>query len=389
MAVIVPGDEHSLPVSEAPARAVPAAVASPSTLRVRTVLMVLGLTLAVMFLLALGYLAWKAITWVFIAAFLAMALNPLVGVIERRMGLGRGKSATIVFLLAALAAAGVGFMLIPPLVRETVELADSLPQLIKEVDQGRGPLGFIERELHVVDRLQEAVDKGGAGAVLGITTPVVDVVKTIVSTVFGAVAILFLTFFMLLDGRRWLGGFLDFVPPTSRPRWERVFQGIYRTVGGYVTGNLLISVIAGVVAGVTLFAVGVPYAVPIAIVVAILDLIPLVGAAIATAVAGAVALTQGIVPALIVLAVFLAYQQIENHVLQPLIYGRSVQLSPLAILIAVLVGAELAGVLGALAAIPIGGSVAVIAGELIRWRREATIETPPGAVLGPEVPPDR
>ena len=161
------------------------------------------------------------------------------------------------------------------------------------------------------------------------------------------------------------------LPDGTRPRWERVFDGIYRTVGGYVAGNLLISLCAGVVAGITLFAAGVPYAVALGILVGVLDLIPLVGAVLATAVVGLVALTEGWTPALIVVAVLIAYQQFENHVLQPLVYGRSVQLSPLAILVSVLIGAELAGVLGALAAIPIGGSIAVVAGEVVRWRRES------------------
>ena len=191
---------------------------------------------------------------------------------------------------------------------------------------------------------------------------------------------------MLLDGRRLIDRVLDVLPDGARPRWERVFAGIYRTVGGYVAGNLLISVCAGVVAGITLFAVGVPYAVALGILVAVLDLIPLVGAALATVVVGLVALTEGWTPALIVVAVLLVYQQFENHVLQPLVYGRSVQLSPLAILASVLIGAELAGVLGALAAIPIGGSVAVIGGEFVRWRRESLIETPPGVHLAEDAP---
>jgi predicted PurR-regulated permease PerM len=163
-----------------------------------------------------------------------------------------------------------------------------------------------------------------------------------------------------------------------------VFTGIYRTVGGYVAGNLLISLAAAVVAGLTLFAVGVPYPIPLAILVAILDLIPLVGAALATAIVSLVALTESFTAAAIVAVVLIVYQQFENHVLQPLVYGRSVQLSPLAVLISVLVGAELAGVLGALAAIPVGGSISVIASELLRWRRETIVETPPGVRLAEE-----
>ena len=324
--------------------------------------MVLGVVLAVFAILALGYLAWRAITWVFIAAFLAMALNPAVDLFESR-GFGRGRSATIVFILAALVFGGLGFLLFPPLIRESVNFVEELPDLIAQMDKGRGPFGFVERKFHIVDRVREAIENGGAGGVLGVATPVVSVIQTVVSTVFSVVAIAFLTFFMLFDGRRWIHAFLDFVPNQQRPRWERVFEGVYRTVGGYVTGNLLISLAAGVVAGLLLFALGVPYALPLGVLVAILDLIPLIGATIATVAIAAVALTQGILPCLIVAGVMIAYQQLENHVLQPLVYGRSVKLSPLAVLIAVLVGAEVAGVLGALAAIPIAGSVAVIAGE--------------------------
>jgi predicted PurR-regulated permease PerM len=342
--------------------------------------MVLGITLGVLLVLSLGFLAWKAITWVLVAVFLAMALNPAVELFERR-GMRRSLAATTVFFIAAIAASGLGLLLIPPLVGETVDLVKAAPDILEDLERGRGPLGSLEREFNLVDRMRGAIESGGAGGVLGFTTPVVSIAKTIVSTVFSMIAIAFLTFFLLLDGRRWAKGFLDVVPDPARPRWERVFDGIYRTVGGYVTGNLFISVIAGTVAGVTLFAVGVPYALALGLLVAILDLIPLIGAAIATAVAGGVALTEGLVPCIVVVVVLIVYQQIENNVIQPLVYGRSVALSPLAILIAVLVGAELAGVLGALAAIPVAGSVQVIARELLRWRRETMIETPVGTAL--------
>jgi predicted PurR-regulated permease PerM len=234
--------------------------------------------------------------------------------------------------------------------------------------------------------LQAAADEGGVGAVFGFATPVIDVAKTALTTAFSAFAIAFLTFFLLLDGRRWVNLALGFVPDRTLPRWERVLDGIYRTVGGYVAGNLVISVCAGVVAGVTLAAVGVPYAIPLAVLVALLDLIPLVGAAIATAILGLVALTEGWLAAAIVVAVLLVYQQLENHVLQPLVYGRAVKLSALAVLVSVLIGAELAGILGALAAIPVGGSIAVIATELMRWRRESSLESPAGVHLAEDDP---
>jgi predicted PurR-regulated permease PerM len=220
--------------------------------------------------------------------------------------------------------------------------------------------------------------------VLGFTTPAIDVFKTVATTVFSLIAIAFLTFFMLLDGRRWVGGFLDFVPAGQRPRWERIFAGIYRTVGGYVTGNLVICVLAGLVAGSVMSILGVPFAIPLALLAALFNLVPMIGAPVAALLIVIVTLaTEGWVDGVIVAAVYLVYQQIENHVIQPLIYGRAVNLSPLAVLAAVLIGAQLGGILGAIAAIPIGGSLAVVAGELLAWRRERMVATPTGVVVPP------
>ena len=152
---------------------------------------------------------------------------------------------------------------------------------------------------------------------------------------------------------------------------------IYRTVGGYVTGNVVISVIAGVAAAIVLFALGSKYSVALAVVVAILDLVPLAGATMAAVIVSAVVFVElGWVKGVIIIVFFLLYQQLENHVLQPVIYGRTVQLSPLVVLISVLIGAELAGILGALAAIPVAGMVQAVGREFLRYRAE-TASAPP------------
>jgi predicted PurR-regulated permease PerM len=169
------------------------------------------------------------------------------------------------------------------------------------------------------------------------------------------------------------------LPEHQQPRWRAVGHDIYRTVGGYVNGNLLISLIAGVSSGVVLFIVGVPYAVALGLVVALLDLIPLAGATIAAIVVVLVAVAaNGVTAGIIVGVFFVVYQQVENHILQPIVYGRTVQLSPLAVLIAVLVGAEVAGVLGALGAIPVAGAIQVLLVDWQRHRRSGAIETPAG-----------
>jgi predicted PurR-regulated permease PerM len=340
--------------------------------RPRTVLVVLGILLASLALLSLVYLAWHIITWILIAVFLALALDPAVEFFERR-GLRRGYSTGIVVVLAIGLIAGLGFLLVPPLVEQVRSFVDYVPKVIDDVTAGRGPFGFLQTEYHIVDRVREAIDKQGAGGVLGITGTGLAVARGVLTAVAGVVAIAFLTFFMLLDGRRLVERFYNFLPDRSRPRWQRIGTEIYRTVGGYVTGNILISVIAGVASAIVLFSLGSDYAIALAVVVAVLDLIPLAGATLAAVVVSTVVFVElGWVRGVIIIVFFIVYQQLENHILQPIIYGRTVQLTPLVVLVSVLIGAELAGVLGALAAIPVAGIVQAIGREFLSSREAAT-----------------
>jgi predicted PurR-regulated permease PerM len=344
-------------------------------LRPRTVLVVLGILLATVALLAFIYLAWHVITWILIAVFLSLALNPAVESIERR-GLRRGYAAAIVFLLTVAVMTGLGFLLIPPLVEQVRDFIDYVPEIVEDVTAGRGPFGFLQTEYEIVDRVREAIETQGVGGVLGVTGASLAVARGVITAIVGILTIAFLTFFMLLDGKRMVGRFYDFLPATARPRWERVGTEIYRTIGGYVTGNIAISVIAGFASAIVLFVLGSDYAIALAVLVALLDLIPLAGATIAAILVSTVVFVElGWIRGLIIVAFFVLYQQLENHVLQPVIYGRTVALSPLVVLVAVLIGAELAGILGALAAIPIAGMVQAVGRELLRYRRE----TAPGA----------
>ena len=359
----------------------------PVTLTSRAVFIWISITIGALLGLALVYLARGAITWILIAALFAMALNPAVEALCRR-GLGRGRAAAIVFLVTFAALGAIGFLVIPPLINATTDFIEALPGHLRQLDAERGPLAFLERRFHLGEELVDIYERGGIAALFGLERPGAGAARAVAGTALAVIAVPFLTFFMLLDGGRWVRGFLDVLPPTARMRWERVFEGIYRTVGGYVTGNLLISLIAGTVAAVTLFAVGAPYALPLAVIVAILDLVPLVGATLALVVCGLAALTVDPIAAAIVVVVLLVYQQVENHVLLPIVYGRTVDLSPLAVIVALLIGAELAGVLGALAAIPVGGSVAVVTRELIRWRRDSSLHLPPSVTDEPRITPD-
>jgi predicted PurR-regulated permease PerM len=195
------------------------------------------------------------------------------------------------------------------------------------------------------------------------------VTRTLATGVAGVITIFFMTFFMLLEGPAWMERFYSLVPPNQEERWRQIGYRIYRTIGGYITGNLLISLIAATASTIVLLIMSVPFPLALGLLVFILDLIPLAGATIAAVILTLVALTQSTSAAIVVLVFFIVYQQLENHLLQPLVYGRTVQLSPLAVLVAVLIGAEVAGILGALGAIPIAGAFQVILQDWLEHRR--------------------
>ncbi|MFL5930062.1 MAG: AI-2E family transporter [Gaiellaceae bacterium] len=337
----------------------------------RTVVNVLLIVLGFVLLLAVIWLSRQVITWVLVALFLALALNPAVEFFQRVGISRRGYAAALTSFLTLLVILGLGSLFVPTLVGEANDFVGAVPDYVQDVSEGRGPLGDLADRYDLVERVRTAVKSGGASGVLGLSGTALTVTKSILTTIVAAVTIAFMTFFMLLEGPSWLERFFALLPEGSQERARRVGVQIYKTIGGYVTGNLLISVIAGIASTVVLLVTGVSFAVALGLLVAILDLVPLAGATLAAIIVTTVAfIDQGWIVGLIVLVFFVVYQQVENHVLQPLVYSRTVQLSPLAILISVLIGAKLAGVLGALGAIPVAGAIQVILAEWLRARRE-------------------
>ncbi|HEX6944954.1 MAG TPA: AI-2E family transporter, partial [Casimicrobiaceae bacterium] len=288
----------------------------------------------------------------------------------------RGAAAGIVYVLALAIIVGLVAAFTPTVVDQVGNLVDATPGYVSDLTHGRGSLGFLETKYHVVERVQDAVKGNGSGRIAGGATAALDVTRSVITFVAGVVTIAFMTFFMLLEGRNWIDSFFSLLNPESEMRWRAVGHDIYKTVGGYVSGNLLISLIAGGLTAIVLAIMGVPYAIALGLIVGILDLIPLAGATIAAIIVGAVAFLHSIPAGIVVIVFFIVYQQVENHLIQPVVYGRTVQLSPLAVLISVLIGAELAGVLGALGAIPVAGSLQVIFLDWLRHRRAQPVIEP-------------
>jgi predicted PurR-regulated permease PerM len=336
------------------------------TVALRSIVTFVVVVLGAVLLLVLAYAGRGILTRLVVAVVLAMALEPAVQQLQRR-GIGRGYAVGITFALAALAGAAFGYLLIPPLVDEVTSFSRHAPELLQRLTQGHGKLGFLERRFNVVEHARASIEQHG-GATL-FARPALHAAAGLLSTGAAAVTVAFLTLFVALGGRAWFEAFLQVVPDGSRERWRRSGRGVSNAVGGYVAGNLLISLIAGTVTTVILVATHVPYPVPLGLIVAVLDLLPLVGASLATIIVGAVALTKGVPTTLIVVAGMIVYQQIENNVLQPLVYRRTVQISALAVAVSVAAGAEIGGIVGALLGIPVAGALKVVSRELLAWRR--------------------
>jgi predicted PurR-regulated permease PerM len=357
-------------------------------LKARTVFAVLGILIGTFVVLDLLWQARSVLTWIVIALFLTLALNPLVERLQSR-GIRRGMAVAITMLGLIGLIAAIGAAFVPILVDQVRDFSDAVPTYVEDLTKGRGPLGFLETDYHIVERVRQAIAEGGTGRIVGYSGTAIGVAKGVVTVVVAAITIFVLVIFMLLEGPKWVDRLLDQLPPESQERWRRIGLRVNRTVGGYVSGALLIALIAGITSSIVLSVLGASYAIALGLLVALLDLIPLAGATLATVVVSLVAFVdQGWVIGVIVIAVFVLYQQLENHLLYPLVYSRTVELSPLAILIAVLIGASLAGIIGALAAIPVAGTIQVLVQEWLEYRRERlTVVRPTDPPPAPDLVP--
>lgn len=337
------------------------------TFRPRSVLVVLGVLMAVA--AAIGFISRTSagLTLIAIAVFLSLALNPAVEFFQRQ-GLKRPWAVIAVFTAAIGVLALLVLVFIPPMVLQVTNLVQAVPGFINRLREGNGPAGVLQRRYQVVERIQAATSGGEFTTWTSAALSGLDVIRHIATSFVRAILISFMTLFMLMEGPAWRRRLTAMLPDGSRDTVERVGSGVYRSVGGFVTGNLLASLVSGVVCVILLLVTGVPYALPLGLFVVLLNLIPYIGPTVVTVLLPLVALTQGPVRALVVFGVLLAYHVLEGHTLRPLIYGRALKLSPLAVLISIVLGTELAGILGALAAIPVAGGIQVIVQELMRRR---------------------
>jgi predicted PurR-regulated permease PerM len=325
------------------------------------------------------YLLWllrKPISWLLIAMFLAIALSPPVNFLNRHMRRGFAIALTYLGLLAVPVL--LIALIVPPLITEANNFADNVPKYADDVTeyvQKNKRLREINKDYDITQKLEEEAKKlpnrlGGAAGTLR------DIGFGIVNSLFALITILVMTAFLLGSGRQWTDSFINSRPPEQRERLRRSRDNLASAVGGYVAGALTIAAIAGVATYIVLLILGVPFRGPLAVIAGLFSLIPLVGATIAAVLIAIVTLFENFPTATIVWVIWaIVYQQIENHVIQPQIQKRTVNVQPLITIVAVLFGATLLGVLGALVAIPVAASIQILVREYIDLRT-LSIKTP-------------
>ena len=308
-----------------------------------------------------------------VSGFVALLLNPLVVYLQRWKVPRRGFAVAIVTFWAVLVFIGLAIAFGYPLIHSATHLADKLPSYVDQAEYPHGWIGQLIRRYHVQTWVQHNSAKIASFA-QSLGKPALALGKGAVSLLVALGTIFFLVLLLLLEGPKMRSWILANMTSEREVRVTRVSAQVSRAVTGYMAGNVLTSLIAGAVVFVTLLILGVPFPFLWALWVALVDFLPMIGGALAGIPTVLFATTHSLTAGIVTLIVFLAYTQIENHVLNPLVMSRTMKISPLLVLVSVLVGYSVGswmdglfgGFVTGLIAIPCAGAIQIVGREL--WR---------------------
>lgn len=334
-------------------------------------------------LIAIG----TALLIVFIGIFLALVFEVPVRAFMHWTGRGRGASATIVVLGSALLVTALGLLLLVPLAGNVRDFLKDLPETVANL-RDSDELSWLG-DSGAAKNVQEGADNLSANVPDAISA-LLGVAGEAFSVGLALFTILFLALFLLIDMDRLRGAFASIVMPTEEERWLALWERITQTVSRWAIGVITIATIAGTIQGTTAFLLGSSYALALGVIAGVLDLIPNLGATIAGFILVPTILAEeGLTDALIMLVVILAYQQLENNVLGPTIYGKATNISAFFVILGVTLFGALLGVLGALVAVPVTASIQLVVQEITRERRariaaaRVALEAPTGEAATP------
>lgn len=311
--------------------------------------------------------ARQVLLLIFLALFIAIGLEPLVAFLHRH-SVRRGWAVLIVVLVVLLAVGGLIAAAIPPLVNETTDLVKLAPHYLQELNNKSSFLGGLNKHFHLVSHLKSSLSHGGLNS---IASGVVGAGKVVVDLLGSFLIVLVLTIYFLADMPRVTRTVYRLVPRSRRARAGLLIDEVFARVGGYVLGNVITSVIAGVGTLIWLEIFGVPYPLLLSVFVGFMDLIPIVGSTVAGIVVALVALTVSWPIALATAVFYAVYRNLEDYLITPRVMKRTVKVSGLVTVIAVIVGGALLGIIGALIAIPIAAAVKLVLDEVTFPRLDA------------------
>lgn len=328
------------------------------TISNRTVLRVLGLVFGTyIFVLAVGK-ASHALTLLFIAFFLCLALNAPVHALAVRIPGKRRGSRTLATAISFTIIIGllIGFVasIVPPLVKQTSSFINEAPALVEQLRDEKSGAGSFIRKYKLEDQLDK-FSQQLSSRLKGLSGSAVTTLTRVGSSIFSTLTVLVLTFMMLIEGPRWIAFGRRLLPDEKEPHFEKLAHDMYRVVKGYVNGQVLLATIAALVIVVPLFLLDISYPIALMVIVFICGLIPLVGHTIGALIVSTVALFNSPATALIILCIYIFYQQLENYAVQPKIQANSTDMSPLLVFASVIIGVSFSGLVGGLVAIPIAG----------------------------------
>lgn len=330
------------------------------------------LTVGIIVLLLAVQRAAHALLLIFIAFFLALALNAPVHWISQRLpGKRRGSRSlgtSISFLIVVLLLGGFIASIAPPLVRQTENFVNAAPRLVRDFRGQDSETGRLIRKYHLqkqVDtfskQLSERIKNSGSAAF--------STIQKVGNSAFALLTIFVLTFMMLVEGPRWLKFIWDITPDRYEPRMNRILSEMYKVIKGYVNGQVLLAALASLLIMPAILLLHISYPIALMVVVFICGLIPMVGHTIGAIIVTTVALFHSTSAAIIILAYYILYQQLENIFIQPKIQSNSTNMSPLLVFMSVVIGVSFGGLFGGLVAIPVAGCIRILVLEYLRHEK--------------------
>ena len=319
-----------------------------------------------------------------VGGFIALLVNPLVLALQRLGIRRRGMAVGLVTSMTILVFVGLAFLFGTPLVKSVTNFADVLPHYVKQAQQGHGWIGHLVQRYHIESWVQRNSPKLIDFA-QSLTKPALSLGRGALAILAALVTLFIFVVLVLLEAPKLRVAILEALPPASAARWRRIGAEVSRSISGFMLGDLATSIIAGVVVFVTFTVLGVPYAPLWGLWVALVDFLPEVGGALAIIPSLLFAFTHSFTAGIASAVVFIAYWQLENRLLNPLVMSRTVRINPLLIFVVMIsaagIGAWIGGIFGgfaaALMAIPAAAGGQALVRELLSDTPESTMRIAP------------